>query len=52
MRAITLAERQVAVWLITRSGYASTIAPGATELPRDFEARIFCAIVIPILISI
>jgi hypothetical protein len=49
---MALAERQVAVWLITKSGYASTISPATTESLRDFEAKIFCAIVIFMLITI
>src|SRR3954451_11734690 len=45
---ITLTEHQVAVWLITRSGYASTICPGVTWVTPALVARIFSAMVWPI----
>src|SRR5580698_2474412 len=45
---MTLTDRQVAVWLMTRSGYASTISPGMTSDLPDFAAKIFSAMVCPI----
>src|SRR3569833_439795 len=45
---MTLTERQVAVWLITRSGKASTICPGVTRDSPALAVWFFSALVWPI----